>query len=146
VYYLRQTCRSQYGIDISELSAKMIIEDVIRNPDRVDVGYKERLIAQKGFNGTRAVRVVYESHHDKVYVVTVYPGRRYLIMIRHFTLEYWIDEEWYVGRIKEVPGVFSQGETLNELEKNIREAYKLMIEEEEPVWTSVQQKEIEVEV
>ena len=67
-------------------------------------------------------------------------------MLRHFTLEYWIDEGWYVGRMKEVPGVFSQGETLDELEKNIREAYKLMIEEEEPVWTSVQQKEIAVEV
>jgi predicted RNase H-like HicB family nuclease len=67
-------------------------------------------------------------------------------MLRHFTLEYWIDEGWYVGRIKEVPGVFSQGETLDELEKNIREAYKLMTEEEAPVWTSVQQKEIEVEV
>jgi predicted RNase H-like HicB family nuclease len=72
--------------------------------------------------------------------------RRVEIMVRHFTLEYWIDEGWYVGRIKEVPGVFSQGETLDELEKNIREAYKLMTEEEEPVWTSVQQKEIEVEV
>jgi len=67
-------------------------------------------------------------------------------MLRHFTLEYWIDEGWYVGRIKEVPGVFSQGETLDELEKNIREAYKLMTEEEEPVRTSVQQKEIVVEV
>jgi predicted RNase H-like HicB family nuclease len=67
-------------------------------------------------------------------------------MLRHFTLEYWIDEGWYVGRIKEVPGVFSQGETLEELERNVREAYSLMMEEEEPVWTSVQQKEIEVEV
>jgi len=67
-------------------------------------------------------------------------------MLRHFTLEYWIDEGWYVGRMKEVPGVFSQGETLDELEKNVREAYKLMTEEEEPVWTAVQQKEIEVEV
>jgi predicted RNase H-like HicB family nuclease len=67
-------------------------------------------------------------------------------MLRHFTLEYWIDEGWYMGRIKEVPGVFSQGETLDELERNVREAYKLMAEEEEPVWTSVQQKEIEVEV
>jgi predicted RNase H-like HicB family nuclease len=72
--------------------------------------------------------------------------RRVEIMVRHFTLEYWVDEGWYVGRIKEVPGVFSQGETLDELEKNIREAYKLMTEEEEPVWTAVQQKEIEVEV
>jgi predicted RNase H-like HicB family nuclease len=53
-------------------------------------------------------------------------------MLRHFTLEYWIDDDWYIGRLKEVPGVFSQGETLEELEDNIREAYHLMLEEEDP--------------
>ena len=31
------------------------------------------------------------------------------------TLEYWEDEGWLVGRIVEVPGVFSQGETLDDL-------------------------------
>ncbi len=67
-------------------------------------------------------------------------------MLRHFTLEYWIDDSWYVGRLKEVPGVFSQGETLEELEENIREAYKLMMEEEEPLWIKTQEKEIEVMV
>lgn len=41
-------------------------------------------------------------------------------MLRKFTLEYWIDEGWYVGRLKEVPGVFSQGETLEELQKIYR--------------------------
>lgn len=51
-------------------------------------------------------------------------------MLRHFTLEYWVDEGWYVGRLKEVPGVFSQGESLKELEENIRDAYHLMTEEE----------------
>ena len=50
-------------------------------------------------------------------------------MLRHFTLEYWKDDGWYVGRLKEVPGVFSQGESLEELEENIREAYQLMMEE-----------------
>jgi hypothetical protein len=38
-------------------------------------------------------------------------------MLRHFTLEYWVDDDWYVGRLKEVPGVFSQGESLDELER-----------------------------
>ena len=51
-------------------------------------------------------------------------------MLRHFTLEYWIDDEWYVGRLKEVPGVFSQGESLAELEENICDAYRLMTEGE----------------
>ena len=50
-------------------------------------------------------------------------------MKRNYTLEYWIDDEWYVGRLKEVPGVFSQGETLKELEENIKDAFKLMTEE-----------------
>ncbi len=46
-------------------------------------------------------------------------------MLRHFTLEYWIDDDWYVGKLKEVPGVFSQGETLEELEENIKDAFIL---------------------
>ena len=47
----------------------------------------------------------------------------------NFTLEYWLDEGWYVGRLKEVPGVFSQGESLPELEDNIRDAWQLVGEE-----------------
>ncbi len=48
--------------------------------------------------------------------------------MRHqFTLEYWRDGEWYVGRLVEVPGVFSQGATLDELDENIQEAYELMV-------------------
>jgi predicted RNase H-like HicB family nuclease len=68
-------------------------------------------------------------------------------MLRHFTLEYWVDEGWYVGRLKEVPGVFSQGESLEELEENIREAYQLMMEEEEIVpKAEVRTKDIGVEI
>lgn len=68
-------------------------------------------------------------------------------MLRNFTLEYWQDEGWYVGRLKEIPGVFSQGESLQELEENIREAYQLMREEEEVLpYAGVQIKEIGVEV
>ena len=68
-------------------------------------------------------------------------------MLRHFTLEYWVDDGWYVGKLKEVPGVFSQGETLEELEKNIQEAYKLMmVEEDITISSEVQTKEIGVEV
>jgi len=52
-------------------------------------------------------------------------------MTRYFTLEYWMDDDWYIGRLKEVPGVFSQGATLQELEENIKDAYLLMIEDEE---------------
>ncbi len=50
-------------------------------------------------------------------------------MYRNFTLEYWKDDTWYVGRLKEVPGIFSQAETLLELEENIQEVYHLMLEQ-----------------
>lgn len=53
-------------------------------------------------------------------------------MKRFFTLEYWQDDKWYVGRLKEVPGVFSQGETLDELKQNIEEAYFLMLDSSKP--------------
>jgi predicted RNase H-like HicB family nuclease len=68
-------------------------------------------------------------------------------MMRYFTLEYWVDDGWHVGRLKEVPGVFSQGETLQELEENIEEAYRLMMETEEPgLRPGMQTKEIGLEV
>lgn len=43
-----------------------------------------------------------------------------------------MDEGWYVGRFKEVPGVMSQGETLAELEDNIRDAYHLLQQDAQP--------------
>jgi len=68
-------------------------------------------------------------------------------MRRTFTLEYWQDEGGYVGQLREVPGVFSQGETLAELEENIRDAFELVLEDSgKPVIRNVQQKDIEVEV
>jgi len=67
-------------------------------------------------------------------------------MKRSFILEYWIDDGWYVGRLKGVPGVFSQGETLEELKENIMDAYNLMVEDEKMVFIHPESKEIEIEV
>ena len=53
-------------------------------------------------------------------------------MQSRFTLEYWRDGDWYVGRLLEVPGVFSQGETLEELRENIQDAYDLMVTQDRP--------------
>jgi len=67
-------------------------------------------------------------------------------MSLHFQLEYWKDGPWFVGRLPHVPGVFSQGATLGELEENIREAYRLMLGEQDkaPGGSSVERKDIEV--
>jgi predicted RNase H-like HicB family nuclease len=68
--------------------------------------------------------------------------------VRHqFTLEYWRDDKWFVGRLVEVPGVFSQGKTLRELEENIREAYDLMVtQERSPAPASASRRPVELEV
>ncbi len=52
-------------------------------------------------------------------------------MKANLTLQFWIDDNWYVGKLMEVPGVFSQGENLEELKENILDAYHLMIEDTE---------------
>ncbi len=62
-------------------------------------------------------------------------------MSQSFVLEYWHDEGWLVGRLKGVPGVFSQGQTLDELEDNIRDAYQLMNADEESAPADVKTKE-----
>ena len=54
-------------------------------------------------------------------------------MQRRFTLNYWQDSGWCVGKLKEVQGVFSQGETLEELEVNIADAYQLVMEDAAPI-------------
>ncbi len=67
-------------------------------------------------------------------------------MHRQYTLEYWLDEDWYVGRLREIPGVFSQGSTLEDLEENIQDAYELMLDDQGsvPLPANVQRKELEL--
>jgi predicted RNase H-like HicB family nuclease len=68
-------------------------------------------------------------------------------MQRQFTLEYWMDDGWYIGKLKEVPGIFSQGETLEELEDNIKDAYELMMEDDgADEHLGIQTKEIVLDV
>ena len=66
-------------------------------------------------------------------------------MTTAFELEYWKDDGWYVGKLKGIPGVFSQGETIEELEENIRDAYCMMIEEEEQTPAGSQIRPLEID-
>jgi predicted RNase H-like HicB family nuclease len=66
---------------------------------------------------------------------------------RFFTLEYWEDDNWFVGKIREVPGVFSQGQSLAELKENITDACRMMLEtESEPAHAGAQTVELGVDV
>ena len=48
--------------------------------------------------------------------------------MKKYSLIYWQDGKWLVGRLRERSDVFSQGMTLSELEKNIQDALSLMEE------------------
>ena len=43
------------------------------------------------------------------------------------------DTELYVGYVPGFPGAHTQGETLDELQQNLREVLKLLLEDGEPV-------------
>lgn len=65
-------------------------------------------------------------------------------MVAAFELEYWQDDGWYVGRLKGVPGVFSQGKTMEELEGNIRDAYQMMLDEDQTPPANAQTKPLKI--
>jgi len=48
------------------------------------------------------------------------------------TMVYWKSERFWLGKLLEHPEIMTQGETLNELEENIKDAYLLMAMEDVP--------------
>jgi predicted RNase H-like HicB family nuclease len=55
---------------------------------------------------------------------------------------YWKGEKFWLGKILEHPEIMSQGKTLEELEKNLIDAYKLMLMDDVP--SNYKLKEISV--
>lgn len=55
---------------------------------------------------------------------------------------YWKGEKYWLGKILEHPEIMSQGETIEELEDNLKDAYKLMLMDDVP--SNYQLKEISV--
>lgn len=55
---------------------------------------------------------------------------------------YWKSEKFWLGKILEHPEIMSQGETVEELEENLKDAYKLMLMDDVP--SDYQLKEISV--
>jgi predicted RNase H-like HicB family nuclease len=45
---------------------------------------------------------------------------------------YWKGEKFWVGKLLEHPEIMTQGETLKELEENMKDAYMLMTMEDVP--------------
>jgi len=48
------------------------------------------------------------------------------------TLVYWKSDKFWLGKLLEHPEIMTQGETLEELEENIKDAYLLMALDDVP--------------
>jgi predicted RNase H-like HicB family nuclease len=64
------------------------------------------------------------------------------LKVSKITLVYWKGEKFYLGKILEHPEIMTQGETVEELVENIKDAYYLMIFDDIP--ESYEIKEIAV--
>jgi predicted RNase H-like HicB family nuclease len=58
------------------------------------------------------------------------------------TMVYWKSDHFWLGKLLEHPEIMTQGETLEELEENIKDAYLLMAMDEVP--SGYQVKEIRI--
>jgi hypothetical protein len=48
------------------------------------------------------------------------------------TMVYWKSKKFWLGKLLEHPAIMTQGRTLNELEKNIRDAYRIIVLDDVP--------------
>ena len=53
-------------------------------------------------------------------------------MDKNLTMIYWKGDKFWLGKLFEHPEIMTQGETLEELEENIKDAYKLMVMDDVP--------------
>jgi predicted RNase H-like HicB family nuclease len=59
-------------------------------------------------------------------------GTAGLAAFSRMTMVYWKSKKFWLGKLLEHPEIMTQGRTLEELERNIREAYMLMALDEVP--------------
>lgn len=63
---------AELGFTPSEEQVRRAVEE----PDRVDAGWRGRLIAVKGFDAQHDLRVIYEAKGEVKVIITFYPTRR----------------------------------------------------------------------
>ena len=54
------------------------------------------------------------------------------VMTQALTMIYWKSERFWLGKFVERPDIMTQGETLEELEENLRDAWREMVFEDVP--------------
>lgn len=51
---------------------------------------------------------------------------------KQLTMVYWKGERFWLGKLLEYPDIMTQGETIEELEVNLKDAYRLLVMDDVP--------------
>jgi hypothetical protein len=62
----------KHGVTVN----KQLIENIVNNPSKTEIGYKSRKIAQGNLDTEHVLRIVFEENADEVFIITLYPGRK----------------------------------------------------------------------
>lgn len=54
------------------------------------------------------------------------------LMSKMLTMVYWKSDKFWLGKLIEYPEIMTQGESIEELEENLRDAYLMMVMEDVP--------------
>ncbi|MBI2861123.1 MAG: type II toxin-antitoxin system HicB family antitoxin [Chloroflexi bacterium] len=65
-------------------------------------------------------------------------------MVAKLQMIYWKGDKFWVGKLLEHPEIMTQGETIEELEENIKDAYMLMAMEDVPERHEIKELDIKV--
>jgi predicted RNase H-like HicB family nuclease len=66
-------------------------------------------------------------------------GERGPVMKKRLTMVYWKGERYWLGKILEHPEIMTQGETVEELEENLKDAYTLLVMDDVPEGYQIKQ-------
>jgi predicted RNase H-like HicB family nuclease len=72
----------------------------------------------------------YRYQRFPISVITLNKGTKY--MKTKMTMIYWKTDKFWLGKLQEYPEIMTQGETLEELEENVKDAYSLMVMDNVP--------------
>ena len=53
-------------------------------------------------------------------------------MTQKLNIVYWKGDQFWLGKVLERPEIMTQGETIEELEENLKDAFRLMVFDEVP--------------
>ncbi len=65
-------------------------------------------------------------------------------MNQKFNMVYWKGEKYWVGKLLEYPEIMTQGETIAELEDNIKDAYLIMTMGDVPAEHQIKELEMKI--